>query len=289
MPIISQPLTSVILVTYYTGASLFHAIESILKQQAPVELVIVDNGNPEAIVTHMQAMASADPRITLLTGHGNVGFGRGNNLGVKASHGDYLIILNPDCELRNDTLAILHQQATKLVSPFMIGARILNEDGSDQRGCRRELLTPTTAFIEALHLSRFFPHLRLNRHQDALPSAITPIPAISGAFMFISRPDFDRIAGFDEEYFLHVEDLDFCFRFRKAGGEIYFSPDVVVTHIGGTSESPSDFVERHKTKGFIRYFRQNFAESTPFMLLCLLEIAIWMRYFLQRRLGRRFL
>ena len=280
------PLTSVILVSFYTGTPLFPAINSILRQTTPVELIVVDNGNPEAIVAQLRNLAAAEARLTLITGHGNVGFSRGNNIGVVASKGDYVLILNPDCRLQTDVLEKLHCHAARLPHPFMIGARILNEDGSDQRGCRRELLTPTTAFVEALHLSRLFPKLRLNRHEEPIPAAITPIPAISGAFMFLSRADFDRVGGFDEGYFLHVEDLDLCFRFRKAGGKIYFAPDVVAIHTGGTSEAASDFVERHKTRGFSRYFHRNFGETTPFILLWGLDIAIWMRYLLRRCLSK---
>jgi GT2 family glycosyltransferase len=283
---IPLPLTSVILVTFFTGDALFRAIASVLQQTLPVELVIVDNGNPETIVSRLQKLAGEIAHVKLITGHGNVGFSRANNIGVAASSGDYVLILNPDCVLQDDSLSKIYGHSGKLPHPFMLGARILNEDGTDQRGCRRELLTPTSAFIEALHLSRFFPSLRLNKHEEKVPETTSPIPAISGAFMFLSRKDFDLIGGFDEGYFLHVEDLDLCFRFRKAGGEIFFAPDVTVTHIGGTSEATSDFVERHKTRGFSRYFHRNFADNTPFFLLWALDIAIWMRYFLRRALNK---
>lgn len=282
----SSPLTSIVLVSFYTGETLFSAIGAVLGQAAPVELIIVDNGNPGDVVARLQEMTEADARLKIITGHGNVGFSRGNNLGVAASEGEYLLILNPDCILREDAVEKLLAHARALRSPFMIGARILNEDGSDQRGCRRELLTPTSALVEALHLGGLFPRHRLNRHEEKVPEAIAPIPAISGAFMFLPRRDFDHIGGFDEGYFLHVEDLDLCFRFRKAGGEIYFAPDVVATHIGGTSEATSDFVERHKTRGFSRYFHRNFGENTSFILLACLDIAIWMRYLLRRCLGK---
>ena len=282
IPSPSQPLTSVILVSFHTGAPLFRAVASVLRQAMPVELIVVDNGNPDAVVAQLRAMAAADARIMVLSGHGNVGFSCGNNLGVAASHGAYVLILNPDSELRDDVLVNLYRHAVGLASPFMIGARILNEDGTDQRGCRRELLTPTTALVEALHLHRLFPKLRLNRHEEGIPSCLAPMPAISGAFMFLSRKDFDGVGGFDEGYFLHVEDLDLCFRFRKNGGEIYFAPDVVATHIGGTSAASSAFVERHKARGFIRYFHRHFGESYPLILLWCLDVAVWMRYFLRR-------
>ncbi len=275
-------LTSVIFVSFHTGDVLFRAIESVLRQSSNIELILVDNGNPESVLIKLKTISETDGRLKIMTGHGNVGFSRGNNLGVSASQGEYILILNPDSVLEDETIHKLLKHSSTLPHPFMIGARILNEDGSDQRGCRRELLTPLAAFIEALHLHRFFPRHRLNKHETPIPNIIENVPAISGAFMFLSRVDFDLIGGFDEGYFLHVEDLDLCFRFRKAGGNIYFAPDVAITHIGGTSEASSDFIERHKTKGFIRYFHKNFADSYPRLFLWGLDTAIWMRYLLRR-------
>jgi GT2 family glycosyltransferase len=95
--------------------------------------------------------------------------------------------------------------------------------------------------------------------------------------MFLPREDFRRIGGFDEDYFLHVEDLDLCLRFHRAGGEIYFAPDVAVTHIGGTSKATGAFIEKHKARGFIRYFHKNFGGQYPAPFLWLLDLAIWVR------------
>ncbi len=275
-------LTSVIMVSYRTGEALFPSVEAVLRQTSPVELIVVDNGNPDDDIRRLRDVAAGDSRVTLLSGHGNIGFGRANNLGVKNALGDFVLILNPDCFLRADTVDLLLEHAAALPSPWMIGPRIVNEDGTDQRGCRRELLSPTSAFVEALGLGRIFPSLRLNRHGEEMPDRMTPVPAISGAFMFMPRKDFNLVCGFDEGYFLHVEDLDLCFRFRSAGGEIYFDPHIVVTHVGGTSEASSDFVERHKAKSFSRYFHSNFGNRHSRLFLACLDAAIWARYVLKR-------
>ncbi len=117
----------------------------------------------------------------------------------------------------------------------------------------------------------------MNFNDEPVPLAITVMPAISGAFMYLPREDFWKIDGFDEGYFLHVEDLDICLRFRRAGGEIYFAPDVVATHIGATSKATKWFIEKHKARGFIRYFHKNFAGEYPAVLLRLLDLAVWAR------------
>ena len=265
------------MVSYHTGAVLDQAIASVLAQTEPVELCLVDNGNPPDIVAKLQSLAAADPRIKFVTGHGNVGFSRGCNTGARNATGDFLLFANPDSVLPPDAVLKLKHHAGNLKRSFMIGARLLDDDGMDQRGCRRALLTPKTALIEALHLGCWFPRERLNFNHEPVPAAITPMPAISGAFMFLMREDFWAINGFDEGYFLHVEDLDICLRFRRSGGEIYFAPDVVVTHVGGTSKATKAFIEKHKARGFIRYFHNNFGNEYPAFVLWLLDLAVWGR------------
>ncbi len=284
----SSPLISVVMVSYHTGPSLFDSIVAVLGQTVPVELLLIDNGNPTDVLERLRAIGQRDSRLKLLSGHGNIGFGRANNMGVMASSGDYLLILNPDSLLPPDSLEKLLRHTEHTPAHFLIGARLLNQDGTDQRGSRRELLTPISALIEALHLGRFFPHHRLNRHEATLPSTLTPCPAISGAFMFMSRRSYDLIHGFDESYFLHVEDLDFCWRFHAAGGTILFAPDIPVTHLGGTSRASSDFIERCKAKSFSLYFHNNFKQKTSLTLLWCLDLAIWGRYLLRRILSSGF-
>lgn len=276
-------LTSVVMVSYHTGPVLDKAIASVLAQTAEVELVLVNNGNPPEVEGRLMERFKEDPKVRYLTGHGNIGFGRACNLGARMARGDRVLFLNPDSALPSDALVKLYKQEEGLKRPFMLGARLVDEQGRDQRGCRRELLTPQTALIEALHLYRFFPDKRLNLHEEPVPKKRVPMPAISGAFMYMVKEDFWRVDGFDEKYFLHVEDMDLCLRFRRTGGEIYFVPDVVVTHVGSTSQVTSAFIEKCKLKSFIRYFHENFSATTPQPLLWALYAAAWGRYYLKTR------
>jgi N-acetylglucosaminyl-diphospho-decaprenol L-rhamnosyltransferase len=276
-----QPLTSIVMVSYYTGPALVASVAAVLAQTAPVQLCLVDNGNPPEALAELRALAARDGRLRMLSGHGNIGFSRGCNLGARASEGEYLLFLNPDSLLPPDALEVMHRHAQGLRRPYMLGARLLDEDGREGRGCRRALLTPTTALVEALRLGALFPRARLDFNGTAVEGGMAPMPAISGAFMFLPRADFEAIGGFDEGYFLHVEDLDLCLRFRRAGGEIYFVPEVVVTHLGGTSRATPAFIERQKARGFSRYFHKNFAGTRARPLLLALDAAIWTRAWLK--------
>ncbi|NDE89942.1 MAG: glycosyltransferase family 2 protein [Alphaproteobacteria bacterium] len=280
----TSPKTSVISVSYHTGPVLFEMIASVLAQDGIAELVIVNNGNPEAIIQKLQAIASVEPRLKLVTGHGNVGFAKGNNLGAKAATSEYLFLLNPDSVLESGDLQKLMAQSRALPRPHLIGPRILDGNGKEQSGSRRDKLTPWTAFVETFFLYKLFPkHPLFQRwkwHKNPLPPAITEVPTISGAAMFIPRDDFWLVGGLDEGYFLHVEDVDFCFALRKVGAKIYFIPDLSIKHIGATSDAPKPFIERHKAISMVRYFHKNFSDTTPRPFLWLLYAAIWSRYYL---------
>ncbi len=276
--------TSVITVSYHTGAVLFEMIASVLAQDGLAELVIVNNGNPADVVEKLQGMAAQNPRLRFLSGHGNVGFAKGNNLGAKAATGDYLFLLNPDSVLEAGDLNKLMAQSQKLPRPHLIGPRILDANGNEQSGSRRDVLTPWRATVEALALYRLFPKSHAFRrwkwHEANLPTDIQEVPAISGAAMFLPSGDFWLVGGLDEGYFLHVEDVDFCYSLHQRGAKIFFMPQLAVKHIGATSDVPSLVVERHKAMSMVRYFHKNFSGSTFPPLLWLLNIAIWARYYL---------
>src|SRR5262249_36616373 len=159
--------------------------------------------------------------------------------------------LNPDCLIEPGSLVALREAVGDPKKPWIATVRVLDEDGTEQRGSRRNEGTPGQCVVEALRLGGVLTGLNLNRMP--LPSTLTAVPAISGAFMLMPRATFEALGGLDEGYFLHVEDLDFCLRLRRAGGVAYFAPQLRGTHVKGTSAAPALAVERHKVRGFRRF------------------------------------
>ncbi len=272
------PVISVIVVSYFTGSHLGAAINSVLSQDFSFELIVVDNGNPKTIVEELKSQSERHEEMKLLTGHGNVGFATACNLGAKKASGKFLLFLNPDAELSQHTLSRFHAEGAKLTSPWMLGPKLLNVDGTEQRGSRRDVLTPWTALIEGLKLYKLAPNYpafkRFNKHEGVAPTMTSPVPVISGACMFLPADDYWSIGGMDQGYFLHVEDVDFCFRFGKSGGHTFFVPSIEVVHLKSSSAALVYFVEWHKTKGFLRYFWKNFRPDYPAIFLLLLSAAI---------------
>ena len=267
---------SVVMVSYRTGEVLFPAIDAVLApdQEGVAELILIDNGNPPEAAAELARRAEADPRFTLVGGHGNIGFARGCNLGARRARRRYLLLLNPDCGLGPGAVPALLAEAATLGDHWMLGCRVLDPDGSDQRGSRRALLTPRTALVETFRLDRLAPRLfrrhRLNHHDRPLPGGTARVPAVSGACMMLPAATFRAVGGMDEGYFLHVDDLDLCLRLHRAGIPIYFAPHVEAVHHAGSSQASPLRVEWHKTRGFLRYFRVHFRTSPLFFLLELL-------------------
>jgi GT2 family glycosyltransferase len=263
---------SVIMVVYMTGEALKQSLACVLADPLVEEFVIVDNGSKPSEAQRLADLAAREPRVKLITGHGNIGFARGANLGARAATTDTFVFLNPDAFLQPGCLARLADEIETRAVPAIVGGRVLNADRTEQRGARRGDITPLTAVVSLGRLSRFAPGLRrydIHWEAELPPNEVTAVPTISGACFCMRRADFDAVDGFDEGYFLHVEDVDLCWRVRQAGGEVLFHPKAEVVHLGHTSQTSPLRVEFHKGRGLVRFFRKR-AQTGPQRLAALL-------------------
>ncbi|MDB5445372.1 MAG: glycosyl transferase family protein [Phenylobacterium sp.] len=254
-----HPTVSVVMVVYMTGEALSQSVACVLQDPLVDEFVIVDNGSTHADVAQLRSLAERDERVTLLSGHGNVGFARGANLGARTARGDILVFLNPDAFLQPRCIAELVRELEHRPGPCIVGGRVLNADRTEQRGARRGDITPMTALVSLSRLADRLPALRnyeVHWECEAPPDKPAAVPTISGACFCMRRHDFDGVNGFDEGYFLHVEDVDLCWRVRQKGGSVVFHPKAEVIHLGRTSQTSPLRVEFHKGVGLARYFRK---------------------------------
>ncbi len=284
-----NPQISVVVVAYHTGPSLFGCLATVLDQPRVDELVLVDNGSTEADGARLRRIAEGDARVKLFQGHGNIGFAKGANAGASAARGRWLIFLNPDAFLNGQAIEAMIETAKSGRSPCVVGARIMNEDGTEQQGGRRSEITPFTALLTFLHLTRArsLNRYEIHREHDTLPSGAMETAAVSGACFCVSRADFASLRGFDGGYFLHVEDVDLCWRARRAGGQVLFEPRAEIVHLGHTSRVSPLWVEFHKGVGIARYFRKRADKKrrrvVAYLLSPFIIVAALARAVLQRR------
>lgn len=281
----TKPKISVIMVSYMTGPALTEAVKSVLEDPDVFELILVDNGNTEVARNGLSHLVMPHDKVRLLQGHGNVGFAKGCNYGARLATGDYLLFLNPDAILRPGAAMALAQHGRTLEGPWITGGLLRDINGREQRGGRRGALTPWSAFVTFTGLSKLPFFQSIHKEKEPLPTEPISIPVVSGAFLMMDRPSFDKVKGFDEEYFLHVEDIDICRRMRAIGGDVKFVPSAIVMHYGSTSRVPRNHIEREKLKGFVTYFL-NYSDRwwakgmvylcVPFMAVAIMGRAWWL-------------
>lgn len=251
-----RPRISVVMVSYMTGPALHEAVGAVLADPDIYELVLVDNGSSEAGRQAINRLIVSDERVRLLQGQGNIGFAKGCNYGATFASGELLLFLNPDAVISQGSARQLAECGIQQTAPWIVGGFLRDIEGREQRGSRRRELTPLSAFISFTGLHRL-PGLK-SIHMDGEPVPAQPedVAVVSGAFMMMSRESFDMVGGFDEEYFLHVEDIDVCRRTRELGGRVIFHPRAMVMHYGSTSNVRRQTVEYEKLKGFVYYFHK---------------------------------
>ncbi len=273
----SAGAVSAIVVSYHTGPLLADCLAA-LDREAVGEIILVDNGNPAGAVDAAAADIAIPVRV--LTGHGNIGFAAACNRGAKAAAGEFFLFINPDAIIAEGGVARMLTDGASLTRPWLMGVKLVDPDGEEQRGSRRAELTPWRAIFDASQLSTLAPQVfsPFNLHQTPPPESLAEIATLSGACLFLPSQDYAAMGGMDEGYFLHVEDIDFCKRFRDAGGKVWFNPHVSVTHHKSSSAAPVREVEAHKTRGLIRYFDTHFKKSWPAPIRWLLAKALWVSF-----------
>ncbi len=248
---------TVIMIVFHTGKILFDSINRVLADPAVDQFIIIDNGSTPAVEEKLRALKDIYDHVLLVQGHGNIGFGRAANLGAILATQPWLVFLNPDALLQPKCLDRLVEAARAQPHPCIVGARLLNPDLTEQRGARRGEVTPVTTLLSLSGLSKRIPALRkfeIHHESQDLPDTPVAVPTISGACFAVSKADFAKLNGFDTRFFLHVEDVDLCWRAREAGGSVLFHPHAEVVHEGHTSRVEPVFVEWNKGMGLIRYF-----------------------------------
>lgn len=232
-----RPKVQIVIVNWNSGDWLRQCAASIAAHGGPAvdRVVIVDNGSVDG--SGDLDVAGLAPEI-IRTGE-NLGFGRACNRGAAGAAADYLLFLNPDAALQADTLAtaLAFMRSPAAAEVGVCGIRLVGEAGETQRHCAR--FPNARGFIGAATglgalFPRLFPPLPMTDF-DHLESR--PVDHVIGAFYLIHRPLFEALGGFDERFFVYLEDLDLSRRVKAAGRSVFYLAEATAFHKGGgTSE-----------------------------------------------------
>ncbi len=254
-------MVSIIILSYNTKELLQECLESLYKNLKKIEfeVIVVDNastdGSASEISRFRQGLRSrgSDPRgfggqanLKLIENKKNVGFSKGNNIGAKIAKGEYLVFLNSDTEVRDDGLKGMINFLKSHTDVGILGGRLKNKDGSLQKSAG-VFYTLSNVFLMLFGGEQF---VRFS------PKEIQEVDWVSGACFMIKKDLFSNLGGFDEHFFMYIEDMELCYRVKKMGYKVYFYPQANILHVGEGSSQRS-FAIIHIYKGLLYFYAKH--------------------------------
>jgi GT2 family glycosyltransferase len=278
---------AVIIVNYNAGDALARCVESVLSQGRSIDITIIDNASSDGSARHVNEFFGHLEHVSVVFNETNTGFSRAVNQAVEAvqeGSEEYLLILNPDCELFPGSLRMLSDALNGAPEAAMAGPAVVDRHGAPLRGTFRRFPDPWRSFRTFSGLWRlgsFFPAFQGVEPVGELPIEVTEAEALSGACMLVRKAAFLDVGGMDENYGLHCEDLDLMYRFQLRRRPRLFVPEARVYHLQGlSSRSRPVWVHWQKHCGMQRFFTKFQADSYVVPLRWLVIAGIWIRFLL---------
>lgn len=285
---------SVIIVNYNVAYFLEQALISVFKALKNVdgEVFVVDNHSVDGSLT---MLANKFPQVHLIANQENVGFAKANNQAIRLSQGEYVLLLNPDTVVEEDTFEKCIRFMDNTPDAGGLGVKMLNGKGEFLPESKRGIPFPAVAFYKIFGLSKLFPHSQKfgSYHLTYLSNdEIHAVEVLSGAFMMLRKSVLDKIGLLDEDYFMYGEDIDLSYRIIKGGYKNYYFPETRIIHYKGesTKKGSLNYV-RTFYKAMQIFSRKHFSQKNARFFNWMIDVAIWFRAFLAvlQRFFRRML
>lgn len=261
---------SVIIVNYNVKYFLEQSLLSVKKatEGYDTEVFVIDNASEDGSA---QFIRENFQWVKLIENTENLGFGRANNQGLKLASGKYILILNPDSILGEDSLRLLIDFLDKHPDIGAVGPKIVDREGKFELACRRGFPTPFAAFSKITGLASLFPNSRFFAKYNLTyldPDKLSEVDALVGAFILLRREVYEKVGGFDEQFFMYGEDLDLCYRIKAAGWKIYYNPESEVIHYKGESTLRSKVdVRKEFFRAMHLFVKKHYFGSQPLALV----------------------
>ena len=256
----TSPRLDVVIVSYRSRELLQRCLSSLRAHQpmGGARIFVVDNASDDGTIEMIQ---SGYPEVELYASDQNLGFSAATNLGARRGTAPYLLALNPDTELTAGALDTALAAIESDPEVAVVGPRLVRPDGTMDHAARRSFPTPISA------LGHFSGIGRRPRAPAALSAYRAPdvergrVDAVNGAFMLIRRSAFEEVGGFDERYWMYMEDLDLSYRLAQAGWVSWYEPGATVHHLKGgtTAGGRSPRLEWAFHRGMLRFYRDHYA------------------------------
>ena len=274
---------SVIIVNYNVKYYLDQCIRSVLRafeeMNTPAEIIVVDNHSMDGSVDYLEQRYPQKlyPMVRFVRSAHNLGFARANNIAIRQSRGEYVLLLNPDTIVGEDALKASVDFMDVHEDAGAVGVRMLGAQGRRAMESRRGLPTPMVSFFKMLGFCNRWPHHRLfgKYYMGYLPwDEPSQIEVVSGAYCMLRRKALDEVGLLDEDFFMYGEDIDLSYRVLKGGYHNYYLP-VDILHYKGESTQKSSFRYVHVFyEAMLIFFRKHYSGMT-FLLSLPIKTAIY--------------
>jgi len=228
---------AIVIVNFDTREDLRNCLSSIYgsKQNTKFEIWVVDNnskdGSAELVEKEFQ-------QTKLIKNKENLGFAKANNQVIRKINSEYVLLLNPDTIVSNHVFDSTIDFLRNTPEAGMVTCKLVKGDGKLDLACRRSFPSAFDGFSRAVGLSKMFPNSQLFARYNLTfldENQINEVDGINGAFMMVRKRAIDDVGLLDEDYFMYIEDLDWCFRFKQKGWKVYYVPNTKVIHLKGQS------------------------------------------------------
>lgn len=263
---------TIIIVNYNVKYFLEQALHSLRKstREISTQFIVIDNASDDGSVEFLRENF---PWVDVIANRENLGFSKANNQGLIRAEGGYILVVNPDTVVGEDTIKILLDFMDVHPDVGAIGPKLIDRGGKFELNSRRGFPTPFAAFCKISGLAQIFPRSRLFARYNLTyldPDTSSEVDALTGAFILIRREVYQQVGGFDEDFFMYGEDLDWCYRIKNAGWKIYYLPDARVIHYGGESVLRSRVDTRRAFyQAMYLFIRKHFSGGLPLKIALL--------------------
>ena len=249
---------SIIIVSYNARADLERCLDSLAAPPPfePHEIIVVDNGSTDGSVAALRSRSG----LRVIENGANLGFARATNIGIRASSGDNLLLLNSDTVVPSGAVDALLDQLDRNPSVAVVGPRLVDGNGRAELSFGG-MIGPFNELLQQWRARNAVERLASERHHPDW---------VSGACLLVRRPDAEAVGLLDERFFMYTEDVDFCAAIRARGRRILFTPDVEVQHLRGRSvaAAPEATAAAYR-RSQIAFYEKHHPVWAPFLRLYL--------------------
>ncbi len=271
---------SIVIVNYNVKYFLEQCLHSAIKAGAKLssEIIVIDN---DSVDGSCPMLKEKFPEVILIENKENVGFSKANNQAIRIAKGEYILLLNPDTVVEEDSFHKIVDFMDRTPEAGGLGVKMIDGKGRFLPESKRGLPTPEVAFWKMTGFSRLFPHSKRfgQYHLGYLDNdQIHEVEVLAGAFMLLRRETLDKVGLLDEDYFMYGEDIDLSYRITKGGYKNYYFPDTTIIHYKGesTKKGSINYVKVFY-RAMIIFARKHFSKGNARRYALLINLAIYLR------------